>query len=313
MRADPRAARSGLAVLAVGALLVAFSPVFVRLSELGPTATAFHRAFLALPVLCAWTALGNAGARGRAPDPRRPGRRDVWLLALAGLFFAGDLATWHWAVTLTSVANATLFANTAPIFVSVGAWAAFGERITPLFLAALLVALCGAAMVVGSSFDLDRAHILGDGIGVATGVFWAAYQLTVKHLRSRLPAATIMAWSSLVTAAALLPLAVASGESLLPATLYGWGILLALAWLSHAGGQGAIAYALAHLPAGFSSLVILIEPPAAAVLAWLVLGETLGPLQAAGGAVVLASIVVARRATPALARGRRDRPGPAAP
>lgn len=313
MRADPRAARSGLAVLAVGALLVAFSPVFVRLSELGPTATAFHRAFLALPVLCAWTALGNAGARGRAPDPRRPGRRDVWLLALAGLFFAGDLATWHWAVTLTSVANATLFANTAPIFVAVGAWAAFGERITPLFLAALLVALCGAAMVVGSSFDLDRAHILGDGIGVATGVFWAAYQLTVKHLRSRLPAATIMAWSSLVTAAALLPLAVASGESLLPATLYGWGILLALAWLSHAGGQGAIAYALAHLPAGFSSLVILIEPPAAAVLAWLVLGETLGPLQAAGGAVVLASIVVARRATPALARGRRDRPGSAAP
>lgn len=313
MRADPRAARSGLAVLAVGALLVAFSPVFVRLSELGPTATAFHRAFLALPVLCAWTALGNAGARGRAPDPRRPGRRDVWLLALAGLFFAGDLATWHWAVTLTSVANATLFANTAPIFVAVGAWAAFGERITPLFLAALLVALCGAAMVVGSSFDLDRAHILGDGIGVATGVFWAAYQLTVKHLRSRLPAATIMAWSSLVTAAALLPLAVVSGESLLPATLYGWGVLLALAWLSHAGGQGAIAYALAHLPAGFSSLVILIEPPAAAVLAWLVLGETLGPLQAAGGAVVLASIAVARRATPALARGRRDRPGSSAP
>lgn len=309
---NPRAARTALAILAVGALLVAFSPVFVRLSELGPTATAFHRAFLALPVLCVWTALGNAGARGGAPAPRRPGRRDVWLLALAGLFFAGDLATWHWAVTLTSVANATLFANTAPIFVTVGAWVAFGERITPLFLVALLVALCGAGMVVGSSLDLDRAHILGDGIGVATGVFWAAYQLTVKHLRSRLPAATIMAWSSLVTAAALLPLAVVSGESLLPATLYGWGILLALAWLSHAGGQGAIAYALAHLPAGFSSLVILIEPPAAAVLAWLVLDESLGPLQAAGGAVVLASIVVARRATPALARGRRERRGSAA-
>ena len=310
---NPRAARTALAILAVGALLVAFSPVFVRLSELGPTATAFHRAFLALPVLCVWTALGNAGVRGGTPAPRRPGRRDVWLLALAGLFFAGDLATWHWAVTLTSVANATLFANTAPIFVTVGAWVAFGERITPLFLVALLVALCGAAMVVGSSLDLDRDHILGDGIGVATGVFWAAYQLTVKHLRSRLPAATIMAWSSLVTAAALLPLAVVSNEGLLPATLYGWGILLALAWLSHAGGQGAIAYALAHLPAGFSSLVILIEPPAAAILAWLVLDESLGPLQAAGGAVVLASIVVARRTTPALARGRRERRGSAAP
>ena len=63
------------------------------------------------------------------------------------------------------------------------------------------------------------------------------------------------------------------------------------------GGQGAIAYALAHLPAGFSSLVILLEPLVAAILAWFVLDEFLGSLQAAGGAIVLASIVIARRAT----------------
>lgn len=291
------AVRPGLMILVVGALLVALSPIFVRLSELGPTATAFHRAFLALPVLFAWTALENGGTYSNESKSRQPGRRDVWLLVLAGIFFAGDLVTWHWSVMLTSVANATLFANTAPIFVTIGARVVFGERITPLFLVALLIAFFGTTMVVGSSFGLDRAHILGDGIGVATGMFWAAYQLTVKHLRSRLSAATIMAWSSLVTAAALLPLAVVSGESLMAPSLYGWSILLALAWLSHAGGQGAIAHALAHLPAGFSSLVILLEPPAAAILAWFILDEYLGSLQAAGGAIVLASIVIARRAT----------------
>ena len=295
--AELRAARLGLLILVIGALLVAFSPIFVRLSELGPTATAFHRAFLALPVLFVWMTTENIHGRIRESKRRSPNRNDMWLLVLAGLFFAGDLATWHWSITLTSVANATLFANSAPIFVTLGAWLLFKERVTPLFLLAMATALLGTTMVVGSSFALDRTHVMGDGIGVVTGMFWAAYQLTVKHLRTRFSAATIMMWSTLVTAVALLPLAILSDEALIAPTLYGWGILLALAWLSHAGGQGAIAYALAHLPSAFSSLVILLEPLAAAVLAWFILNEALGPLQAAGGAVVLASIVVARRAT----------------
>lgn len=295
--AELRAARLGLLILIFGALLVAFSPIFVRLSELGPTATAFHRAFLALPVLFVWMTAEKSRARRRESEHQTPNRHDMWLLALAGLFFAGDLVTWHWSVTLTSVANATLFANSAPFFVTLGAWLLFKERVTPLFLLAMAAALLGTTMVVGSSLEFDQIHVVGDAIGVVTGMFWAAYQLTVKHLRRRLSAATIMMWSTLVTAVALLPLAILSDEALIAPTLYGWGILLALAWLSHAGGQGAIAYALAHLPSAFSALVILLEPLVAAVLAWLILSEALGPLQAAGGAVVLASIVVARRAT----------------
>jgi drug/metabolite transporter (DMT)-like permease len=295
--AQHQAARLSLLLLVLGTALVALSPIFVRLSELGPTATAFHRAFLALPILLIW--LRARGPRLLQTDtPRKElSRKDRFLLGLAGLFFAGDLATWHWSITMTSVANATLFANSAPIFVTLGAWFLFRERVTPLFLLALALALLGTVIVVGSSFQIDRNHMLGDGMGVVTGMFWAAYQLTVKYLRERLSAATIMTWSSLVTATALLPLVLVSGEELVAQTLYGWGVLLALAWLSHAGGQGAIAQALAHLPIAFSSLVILLEPVVAAFLAWIVLAEPLGPLQAAGCGVVLASILVARQAT----------------
>ncbi len=52
--------------------------------------------------------------------------------------------------------------------------------------------------------------------------------------------------------------------------------------------------ALGRLPAGFSSLVIFLEAIAAALLAWLVLGEALGPLQGLGGGLILAGIAVAR-------------------
>ena len=100
-------ARFALLALFAGATGIACSPIFVRLSELGPSATAFHRVFLALPLLWLWLALEP---RGRT-KAHRTGRSDGWLLILAGVLFAGDLGVWHWSIAYTSVANATLFAT----------------------------------------------------------------------------------------------------------------------------------------------------------------------------------------------------------
>jgi drug/metabolite transporter (DMT)-like permease len=72
-------------------------------------------------------------------------------------------------------------------------------------------------------------------------------------------------------------------------------VLAALALISHAAGQGLIAYALAHLPAAFSSVSLLFQPVMAALFAWAVLAEPLAPLQIAGGMVVLLGIYLARR------------------
>ncbi|MDD3444162.1 MAG: DMT family transporter, partial [Zavarzinia sp.] len=112
---------------------------------------------------------------------------------------------------------------------------------------------------------------------------------------NRMDAPRLMLWSSAVTALALLPIAVASGEALLPASIEGIAVLVLIAWVSQAAGQGLIAEAMGHLPAGFSALVILVEPVAAALLGWLVLDEGLGPMQALGGLLVLAGIAIARR------------------
>ena len=72
-------------------------------------------------------------------------------------------------------------------------------------------------------------------------------------------------------------------------------MLIGLGLVSHAGGQSLIAYALAHLPAAFSSLSLLVQPVAAAVLAWIILGESIGVWQVLGGAIVLSGILLARR------------------
>jgi drug/metabolite transporter (DMT)-like permease len=73
--------------------------------------------------------------------------------------------------------------------------------------------------------------------------------------------------------------------------------LAALAVISHVGGQGLITYALAHLSAAFGSVGLLWQPVAAAILAWVILSEPLGPWQAMGGVIVLLGIYLARNAS----------------
>ncbi len=70
-------------------------------------------------------------------------------------------------------------------------------------------------------------------------------------------------------------------------------MLLGIAFVSQAAGQSLITYALADLPAAFSSVGLLLQPVAGAVLAWAILGEALGWRQALGGAIVLTGIVLA--------------------
>ncbi|MCI0526396.1 MAG: DMT family transporter, partial [Nitrospira sp.] len=96
---------------------------------------------------------------------------------------------------------------------------------------------------------------------------------------------------------ALFAMTILAGEALIPFTLSGWLTLLALAWISQVCGQGLIAFALAHLPVSFSSVSLLVQPVAAAILAWLILDEVLTWWQGLGGLVVLAGIALARKAS----------------
>jgi len=281
-----------LGALLLGACCIALSPIFVRLSEAGPTATAFWRVALAVPALWIIYFL-----RARPSAASRP---SSWLLLAAGIAFAGDLAFWHKAIQFTSVANSTLLANLASIFVTLAAWIFLRQRPSGLFLAGLGAALAGVAMLVKTSLEFSATALLGDALGVVTAMFYAAYILAVKGLRDR-GAGTLylMAVTSTITALLLLPVALASGEPMLPHSARGWAFLLGLALISHAAGQGLIAYALAHLPAAFSSVGLLLQPVMAALFAWVLLAEALVPLQIAGAGVVLAGIYLARRGSKA--------------
>jgi drug/metabolite transporter (DMT)-like permease len=280
-----------LAALFGGAVAIGTSALLVKVSETGPVSTGFWRVFLALPVFWAWVWFERRHSR-----PTAHAHSNLGLIALAGFCFAGDLAVWHWSIVLTSVANATLLANCAPIFVALAAWLFMRKQLRPVFIAGLAMAVAGMVLLLRGDFAHGGTALVGDALGLVTAMFYAAYQLTVTRARDTVSTARLMAGSGLVSAAILLPIALVSGEQFLPHGTYGWSILVALALISQAGGQSLIAYAMAHLPATFSSVGLLLQPVVAATLAWILLGETLTALAIFGGVLVLTGIRVAHAA-----------------
>jgi len=272
--------------LLAGGCAIAFAPIFVRLSDAGPVASAFWRTALAAPLLWLWTL--------RA-DPK-PAPLPIGPLAGAGLFFACDLGVWHWSITYTSVANSTLLANLAPIFVTLAGWVLFRKRVTRTFLVGMVASIAGMFILVGPNFSIGGTRLAGDALGALTAIFYAGYMLTIKSARDAgTSTARLMAWSTTITAVALLPVALLSPQPMLPQGVNGWLVLAGLALVSQVLGQGLIAYAFAHLPASLSSVSLLIQPVMAALFAWALFGEAIGAAQFVGGAVVLAGIWMAKR------------------
>ncbi len=290
MRREP--SNRPLAALILGGIFIGFSPIFVRLSTVGPLTTAFWRLSLALIPLA-----GLSRLRSETDDQRKHPRlpAEHILAALPGVFLAGDLAVWHVSLHLTSVANATLLANMAPIFVTLASWLILRQPIRRAFLVGLALSLVGIIVLKGSIAGRGDGHILGDALALTASAFYAGYILVVGRARKKFQAGPIMLWSTVSAAICTLPIAMTFEREFFPATLTGWAILCGLAWISQVAGQTFITYSLGWLPAAFSSLTLLIQPVIAAIIAWLLLGEALSPSQIAGGLIVLAGIGFARR------------------
>ncbi|TIC82085.1 DMT family transporter [Crenobacter intestini] len=283
------AQRRALVQLTLGVCCLAASPLLVRLSHVGPIASAFYRLLLAQPVLLLLMYGRLAGVPVRTPEAGRHHRVWAWV---AGACLGLNLALWNQSLTMISVANATLIDNLAPVFIALFAWFAFGERPGARLSAGMLLAVGGASLLaLGESAGAGSGAVFeGHLIALAGAVFYAAYFLALKPAMAGGRFETVMLESSLAATLTLAPLMLISGEHWWPQGWMAWGILLMMALCVHCAGQGLVGKGFAALPASSASLLLLLQPVISAALAWLMFGEALGALQLAGASAVLAGL-----------------------
>ncbi len=273
-----------LAILLLANVLLSLGPIFVRQSSVGPIATGFWRMALALPVLFVIA----RSVEGKLSFPI--GRR-LSLFVTSGLFFAADLAAWHLGIFETKLANANLLGNSTSFLLPL--WSFVVARAWPSRLQGVALALAGigAALLMGQSFELSRAHFIGDLLCLSAGIFYTFYLALLARARGNMGAWPVLAWSTLMSVLPLLLFVRLSGEALLPSD---WTSLLLLALCSQILGQGFMIYAIGKVAPLLFGLTLLTQPVIAATVGWLRYGETLSPLDALGAAFVAVALILVR-------------------
>jgi drug/metabolite transporter (DMT)-like permease len=282
----PQSYNSGLACLLTGALLISFSSVMVKLTQVGPSASGFYRVLfggLALLLLvlfrrqrlwAGWRALGGAAA--------------------AGLFFCLDLFFWHRSIIYIGPGLSTILAN-FQVFILAGVGVLFmGERLGWRLGPAIPLAMLGLVMMVFQDWlGLGPQYRLGVGFGLIAAVTYAGYMLTLRWSMRRehsLGAAANVAWISLFTAILLGLAMLASGEAFAIPSLADWGWLLTYGLVCHALGWVLISLGLSRVPASRAGLALLLQPILAFVWDMTFFGRPTTMLEATGAVLALGAI-----------------------
>ena len=282
--------------LSFGLITIGFSAIFIRMAGVPGTVAAFFRMVIGLLVL---TPAFILSLRRQKQMPVG----EVRIAFLGGLLFAIDLSLWSTGVVLSGATNPTLLANTAPLWVGIGAMMIYREKLPLAFWVGLLIALGGAALVLG--FNAQQAFELGLGtfLGLLAGIFYGAYFLVTQRGRRVLDALSYFWFSVLSATLVLLAINLILSQPLLgyPAQAY-WS-LVGLGVFSQGIGWLAINHAQGHLPATLVAPTLLGQPVITALLAIPLLGERLAGLEVIGGVVVLAGIYLVHRSRMAAQRG----------
>lgn len=273
----------GLTALVLGASLLGFAAMLVRWSTpAGPLAIGFYRMAIALPSVAwlAWRAHRN-GSPGT-------GRARLWA-GVAGLCFVADLWMWHTSLHHTSAANSTLLVALAPIWVAVVSVTWMGAKLRKQFWMGVILALAGA-LVLGFAKGARWGTGLGELLGALASLAYGAFTLALGRARRDLSAPEALFWVILCCTAGFGALGLAQGEAFHGYPPRAWWALVGLGLVVQVVAWWLITWGIGHVPTNLGAMGLMVQPVATVVLGWLLLGESVKPLQGFGTLLVLAGI-----------------------
>jgi drug/metabolite transporter (DMT)-like permease len=269
----------------IGAVLISFSSVMVKLAAVPPDVAGFYR--LAGGGLGMAVILWKMGKLSRMTP-------HVWRWSLiSALFFAADFFCWHRSIGLVGPGLATMLANFQVIILAIASIVLLRERVSRPFLLAIPMALAGLYLMVGVSWDsFTPAYRLGVIYGLLTSVCYALYLLTLKFSLTRAGAdpLAMAGCVALITGAMLGGLALAQGESFAIPDTRSLAALAALALICHATGWFLITRGIQQIRTSLVGLILLLQPTLSYVWDILFFDKPTTPVELVGVGLALTAI-----------------------
>ena len=270
----------------LGAFLISFSGVWVKLADVPPTASAFYRVFLGfifLLIACLWRR-----------DFMKPTAGRLSLIALCGLFFALDLFCWHASIRYIGPGLATILGNFQVFILAMTGILLYGERIRPRFLLAIPLALSGLFLVVGISWNaLSADYRTGVYLGLATAVCYSGFLLTLRKIQAEGRSYSFFFALMLISLSSSVFLGgqmLVAGDSFVIPDIKSLLSLVNLGLFSQTVGWALIANAMPRTRASFTGLILLVQPSLAFVWDVLLFRRPTDLLNWAGVIITLTAI-----------------------
>ncbi len=247
---------AGTLYVLTGAVCISFSPMFVRLEDVGPTAVAFYRLL--------WGGVALIAVAVLRRDRLVPSKSLFALLAMAAFFFTCDLASWHQSIVYIGPGLATIVTNFQVFILAIIGVVFLKERMGPRLLISIVMAFVGLWLLV----DVNLANMPGEVtagllLGLCTACFYSAYILTLRRSQSltdRLPAVSNMALISFLGVIFAGILSGIQGQSLVVPSLRSNLLLMLYGFGCQGFGWVMLSKGLPHLPASRAGLLMLIQP-----------------------------------------------------
>jgi drug/metabolite transporter (DMT)-like permease len=271
--------------LGIGILSLSLSAMFVRWASAPGTVTGFYRLFLSTLIL---TPFFIVRQKHEKPIPIPV----LIFPILAGIFTAGDFSLWNSSLAFTTAANATLLGNTAPLWVAIGAWLIFREKLNRFFWLGLTLALTGAVLIMGSDFLQHPRLGIGDLMASTAAIFYASYMLSTQRGRQHIDPFRYTWLVGISASTAILIINLILRNRLTGYDSQTWLVFFGTAIVSQTIGYISISYALGHLPAHVVSPTMVGQPIMTTMLAIPLLGEIPNLIQLLGGLIALSGIYI---------------------
>lgn len=271
--------------LGIGILSLSFSAMFVRWANAPGPVTAFYRLFFSIFLLLPLF-IPRIKTLASVPSVQ------ILFPLMAGVFTACDLGLWTASLSYTTASNATLLGNTSPLWVALGTWLIFKNRLSAAFWRGLAIALLGAALIMGTDFFLHPRFGIGDVMATFTGFFYGGYFLFTEKSRATFDPVSHIWLVGVGASVTLFVINLILHHPLSGFETRTWMIFTATAIVSQLIGYMSLAYALGHLPASIVSPTMILQPVVTTLLAIPLLGEIPSAWQGIGGIIALVGIYI---------------------
>ena len=275
-------------ILTLGAVLIGFAPIFVKWSSLSSSAISFYRMLLAIPFLFFLNYALNKRFIFKVKN-----KKTIFYAAIASLAFTTDLTLWHYSMNITSVSNATIIVNSAPIFVAILGFIIFKEKLSKTFIRSFLITYIGIIGLIYYSNNYINGKVLGDILCLVAALFYAVYLLVIAKLGKENSLNIIFYTTLFCCLFSVLPMLI-QGGNMIPSSKFEWINLLALAFLCQFGGQYFITHGIGKISASEGSIGLLMQPITATILAAFLFNEILNITQIIFVFIALFGIYLAR-------------------